>query len=891
MAQPVFVQKKSGSGTAVSSLTLTPSGTTVAANTLLIQVTLDASIAFSASGITDSQGNDAFGVPLNNWALLGSTANNGVILYWFVCRNALAITSAVVHLTGATNITACLLEYSGANGIGFPQLNTIPSGQNLIPIDYLSQCAGAIPPSGSAILLGVFTMYNDTFNTTPMNGTVRDSTDLNIPPHMHSVVMDNATTDSGTQVVINRSTTSALAQTFKGSIVLQLKSSDQLASVANVAASTCQCYFLLLSGGLLLNSQPGYSDQPDSALAEQKFSLGLALAKIASNAAFGMVRMEFFKGIYVAGDTVPLPISEVDGYVYEQDEVNYTWGIYSSANSQTGWITGPDSLWYAAWNVDQNTGVVSSEEWYRKSGGLGHGVSNDGFLYVVTVAVRQRSTLNAASSPSWGFLDPSLIKTDTPQSTSLMRILNGNAKWSSLAQESIYMGEFYGGQTVPLPVSAVDGYVYTKEEVTWAKSWRWTTVGTSYTQPAGEPYEQLASLKASITSAGVVTCKVGYSESGGQNYHEDATYGRLSVLALCSRIPRYTVPWNATPWDNLNGANSSFSIGPIDATHPSAGAYGGEYGDVNTFQIAGATIIPVLAGHSYTLKYLSGTHPVYDSYFTLVDPLGVVGTSAVSGSAGTFVSGGTPNTYCSCIGCYTDSAGNIVGTPFNVSNTTTSLTIPAGATQVRLGVNNAYYANILDQAHVLYNLGAWLFSVTMYLPTAATGFAEIRLPLFYPGNPVPASTMKQLLANCNEAGCSPEFFGPTTYSPGSTVSLPTSATDGYTYKRSELKYIVDWDTMIPGAYPGGSSDHDRCTLFSFAVDPLTGAVSTSIYRLEPGGPYAHYTTDGVLSVIVVGFRTSQAATVSAPTAVDNPPSDSGTASTDSSGLDDQINGV
>jgi hypothetical protein len=60
---------------------------------------------------------------------------------------------------------------------------------------------------------------------------------------------------------------------------------------------------------LHFNSIHGFADIADSVLAHDKPALGLHIARISDNAAFGMVRLEIFKGVYHDGDTVALPVS------------------------------------------------------------------------------------------------------------------------------------------------------------------------------------------------------------------------------------------------------------------------------------------------------------------------------------------------------------------------------------------------------------------------------------------------------------------------------------------------------------------------------------------------------------------------------------------------------
>jgi hypothetical protein len=198
-------------------------------------------------------------------------------------------------------------------------------------------------------------------------------------------------------------------------------------------------------------TQPGFADLPNTALAPENVSLGVHVARIASNAGFGISRLEVFIGNYANGETVPLPVSLIDGYQYSLDELTFIWGIQTSVDTTSHWITGPDSLFYCAWLVDQATGTVSCQEWYRRSGDNDDTQSsNDGRLAVYTVAQRQQTTLLVAS-PLTAYTDVSngSLVTDAALTSGLIDQLNTNAKFGALNTECIYMGEFYDSQTVP----------------------------------------------------------------------------------------------------------------------------------------------------------------------------------------------------------------------------------------------------------------------------------------------------------------------------------------------------------------------------------------------------------------------------------------------------------
>lgn len=292
---------------------------------------------------------------------------------------------------------------------------------------------------------------------------------------------------------------------------------------------------------LTLTIPPGFADLDDAALAQDLPAFAIYLARIYSNAAFGMVRTEVFQGVYKNGDTVPLPTSPTDAYPYSRNELTYVWTVANSVNPASGWISGVNqTLWYCAWFVDQATGNVYSDEWYDTSGSHPNPThTNDGSLFVFTIAQRQRTNLIMAASAAYAGISGGTVATDKPFTQLLAQSLNDDAKFSVVNSEVIYLGEFYNGQTVPQPVSPADGYVYGYSECQFMFSWRWTATGNStvLVQPA-TTVGQLAMIQAAVNSSGVVSIHIWYVDNVGGLYDANGsgqTEGRIAVFAFCQR--------------------------------------------------------------------------------------------------------------------------------------------------------------------------------------------------------------------------------------------------------------------------------------------------------------------------------------------------------------------
>jgi hypothetical protein len=287
--------------------------------------------------------------------------------------------------------------------------------------------------------------------------------------------------------------------------------------------------------GLTLTTPPGYADLSDSVLVAGAPALAFDIGKIYGNSAFGMVRPEIFQGVFKHGDTVGTPVSPIDGYVYSRDELIYFWTIRNSVNPATGWISADDSLFFCAWKVDQSTGQVYCDEWYRRSGShadVTH--TNDGSLLVWTIAQRQQTSLVMAVSPSYTGITASWIGIDKPLSQQLAQGLNEDAKFSVVNKECFYLGEYYNGQTVTTPTSPADGHHYSAGECTFLPAWRWTTQGnaTKLIQPPLSQ-GQLAPMMTSVDASGHVSITVQYVDDNGNlvTTHD----GRVAVFAFSKR--------------------------------------------------------------------------------------------------------------------------------------------------------------------------------------------------------------------------------------------------------------------------------------------------------------------------------------------------------------------
>ncbi|HWR36364.1 MAG TPA: hypothetical protein VN622_10895 [Clostridia bacterium] len=587
-----------------------------------------------------------------------------------------------------------------------------------------------------------------------------------------------------------------------------------------------------------LTNVPGFADLPDVLLDAEKFALGMNVARISGNAAFGMVRPEIFVGLYKDGEEVNLPISPIDGYAYSRNELLYAWGLYSSVDAGSGWKSGNGDLWFAAWKVEQATGKVSSVEYYRSSEGdvsANTAQTKDGVLVVFTIAQRQKDALVLSVPPAYVDQTNADLQTDHAVHTGVLKALNRNAKFSVVGSEIIYCGEFYNGQTVPRPVSPADGYIYEYNEVRFMHSWRWTTQGTSFQQP-DLAFGQLNRMEASVGLTGAVTTNI---IMAFDHLLSTAGWGRIAVFAFCTRA--------ASPASNTGAATVSVGSHVKPWEWAINAAY--DYGE-HTGQAPVIVPLPLVAGQTVLIEATGGSVAVSDSrsaYNAAGDPGSVTGTS-LNGHGKrypTYYMPGSTLGLGGLCGAWTDAAGHVIE-PLSVGLGNT-FTAPAGATQLQLGINDD---EPNDNRGGPFTVDVSLGGVGPEIVLSGADFAEIDPVFFFPGEELPASVMAQINSNIKEAVCRPEFFGPATYSNGATVPLPKSPIDDYQYSRDELIYIYDWATTAPETYV-------RFVTLSGNVNQATGYVSTDMWR-QPVGHSPRQTHDGSLRVLVAAFRKSQA---------------------------------
>lgn len=238
---------------------------------------------------------------------------------------------------------------------------------------------------------------------------------------------------------------------------------------------------------LLFASVPAFNDLADATVAANKCITDQAIQRISNNAKWGAVRCEqVFMGFYKHGDTIPLPVSPVDGYAYSNSgspkEVVFLFELYSTrapaASFQSGQSTSPaisnsqsgNIYWFT--NDISTTGVVAISIGYTAASNT---ATHDGIVKVWALCQRNM-TLGAIPD----FLDIPLdvfaagqpLKVGDTASKYGITDVNENAKFGAVRHEVIFQGFWASGYNVSTdgshgtyPVSPVDGYVYSQAEI------------------------------------------------------------------------------------------------------------------------------------------------------------------------------------------------------------------------------------------------------------------------------------------------------------------------------------------------------------------------------------------------------------------------------------------
>jgi len=793
-------------------------------NTLVVGVVIYGGVTVTVSQVFDDGGIDIFGNPLNTWQNLGTLdqGNGQRLELWGCCPVRAAITKVEIALTsnGAPNVNCYVAEYSG--------VATFAS-------------YGSVSNTG----------YNNLFFT----GAAINNT--NVLHVMFDCITQSMNMGSGNVPPQKVPITPAIQRGLQGGIIFGDQSvilKDEL--VAEVVTGIIPSEGLgaigvVMNGGLSLSatngSAPGFNDidvgsivagtpgSPDPT----KSVHAMTLAQIASNAALGMVRPEFFYTVQVDGDTVNAPISPVDSYQYQRDELIYIYTPITTFDPATGWTSGQGILFYCMWDVDPITGKVTSQEMYHPDGSSPINNTKDGQLLVMTIGQRAAGGIVMNGSPSLSNTDLTVEYQDGPMTQSLGRTLAQNSKFGAVKAEVFYMGEAVDGQQMALPSSTIDGYQYDWSEVMWMTSWLWTSQQNAFSPPpqgAHGGWSQLQRIEASVSSTGLVHCQVFFF-----NYNEiDPTaspnggvaFGRVRVYAFCQRKKGPSLYMPTLGISEGAGSSTRSYVASVDGSKLN----GKTVGKVSVSVPGGSTGV---------------------TFSKIVVKYAAHGTDTILGTT-TLYSGGTQaqGPYSTPLVSYTLDPANDYYFIAVVTNGATMFTTKEGVLadsavttyNIASGVDLSTATTVSGMSlgvDVTYSRAFQSIQMTITGDTAAPGYADIPINAFMPGQPLAASVVSQLAKNVKTSAYAVEFFGVTNHANGDTIATPTSPTDGYAYSRQELLYIWQWHTT--------GNPEPRLWGFGCTIG-ANGVVNMMSWHVPGGGPIKNDTTGASIDVITIGVR-------------------------------------
>lgn len=651
---------------------------------------------------------------------------------------------------------------------------------------------------------------------------------------------------------------------------------------------------------------PGFADVPDSALAAEQYAMGVHLGRIVENAAMGMVRPEVFVTKQINGDTVPLPVSPVDGYVYSRNELIYMWGIHNLVNPKTG-VVSDDWLnfWFGQWFVNQDTGKVTIEKWESRNDAAHKTQTNDGELFVYTIAQRRKTTMYMAAQPYYTEHEDGDLDGDNAYVETLLKDLSRNSKFGIVNTEAFYCGTYKSLQRVALPVSPVDGYQYSQDEVTWLWSWVWTTSGDAYIGPMGNLC-QLDRLKASVDADGTVHTNIRYRQDSQIDMGD--SMGRIAVTAICQRGARKVTTLSGTPsghvtltssgpfasswsvrWKNFSQPNlphdavlKKICACVIGSTNTSTNGTICQLGCAHNWGLAGGdtgltTIFSrpasPAAQHSTLVSNADSGDTPDVSYLDGLNFVAEIWQSLLGSGLDCFVdvtSMGVAFIYESASPVIETGKGGLVSPVSLASNQGIAWCYPTGFDYVHdVGATNG----TATAAACSYTTEAIQLS-DLHIADGDQ-FAWLNTDDLAAGKPSRTDLLVQLNKNLREAVCRPEFFDAGQFTHGQTVPLPVSLIDGYEYSRDEIVYLFEM-----GDTGDNLSGMIRILSWDAYIDPATGLVSITEMHRRDGGHIA-YDNEGKLTVKVMAIRGN---VVSVPTSSPSNTDSTGTSNTGSGGV-------
>lgn len=431
--------------------------------------------------------------------------------------------------------------------------------------------------------------------------------------------------------------------------------------------------------------------------------------------------------------------------------------------------------------------------------------------------------LTLSVSPGYSDLSDSLLVANSPALGIDVGKISGNAEFAMVRTE-VFHAYYSNGQAVALPISPIDGYAYSRNELIY-----FFNISNS-TSPS----------------------------TGWLSGADSLFYGE----------------WNV---DQTTGAVASYEVYRRSGSH--ANVTGTNDGILEVWTVAQRQLTNLIMAASPTYSAIVGTTVAQDKPLTqllaqsLNDNAKFAVVNAECFYLGDYTNGQTVTLPHSPDDGYAYSAAECKFMfSWRWTNPPASPAVAPPLSDGQLGpmqasVNGSGVVSVavtyIDNSGNLLSTNDGRVSVFAFTKRSATPgtitptanqFAELSLDLFMPGSDLAFGTVQQIINNTTEALLTPEFFGPTTHADGDVIGVPTSAVDGYVYSRSELQYLWTWTDTT-----NQTGTHLRVPVFAGIINQNTGAVTLNVWRLPPGGPIVDdNNTLCRISVLIIARRSAVA---------------------------------
>jgi len=446
-------------------------------------------------------------------------------------------------------------------------------------------------------------------------------------------------------------------------------------------------------------------------------------------------------------------------------------------------------------------------------------------------------TLNTI--PGYTDLSDTVLTADSPAFGIHVEAMSANAAFGKVRTE-IFQGMYFNGDTVPLPVSPIDKYQYSREECIY-----FYNVALSTNKDSGWIQVGCGSLWFTNwfvdQATGAVSSLQWYRNGGSGGARTETNDGQIIVYTIAHR-QRTTLLMASTP------TYSSISEANIATDKPWTQSLARALSEKAKFACNNHEIFycgEYISLEQVPLSALVSPDDGYQYSYSECQFLGFWRWTTAS-AAPELTQPPESLAFLGPFAWVIDATGNV------------------GLFMERID-NNGTDTVVGDYGRI----GVMAFCKRAATPGSlalADSFSEIEEANFVPGSPLKASDVLQIKRNIDEAILTPEFFGVSEYANGDVIPLPVSPVDGYTYSRDELTYIWAWNAIRPNT--GGNV---RIPIFYGGITQSTGAVTLNTWRLT-----SHYVDDdnalSRMKVMVIERRNAHPKTA-IPVSTGNPPSD------------------